>query len=174
MEITPVMRKFILHWGEMGNKWGINRSVAQIHALLYLAGTALTADEIVTHLEIARSNVSMSLKELSGWGLIRTVHRTGDRKEHFETHYDVWELFRIIMIERQKREIDPTVRILEECVDESAANEAKADPERHARLVAMQDFMQLSASWGRRTASLSSSKMRKLAKHGDTVFRLLD
>lgn len=174
MEISPVMRKFILHWGEMGTSWGINRSVAQIHALLYLAGEPLTADELVEHLDIARSNVSMSLKELKGWGLIRTVHLKGNRKDHFETHYDVWELFRIIMIERQKREIDPTVRLLEECVDESAANEAKANPERHDRLVAMQEFMQLSASWGRRTSSLTSSKMRKLAKHGDTIFRLLD
>ena len=168
------MRKFILHWGEMGTKWGINRSVAQIHALLYLAGSPLTADEIVGHLEIARSNVSMSLKELSSWGLIRTVHRTGERRELFETHYEVWELFRIIMIERQKREIDPTVRLLEECVEESANTEAATNPERHARLVAMNEFMQLSSSWGRRTSNLSSSKMRKLAQLGDTIFRLID
>lgn len=174
MEISPVMRKFILHWGEMGTSWGINRSVAQIHALLYLAGEPLTADELVEHLDIARSNVSMSLKELKGWGLIRTVHLKGNRKDHFKTHYDVWELFRIIMIERQKREIDPTVRLLEACVDESAANEAAHAPDRHERLVAMQEFMQLSASWGRRTSSLSSTKMRKLAQLGDTIFRLID
>lgn len=174
MEITPVMRKFILHWGEMGTSWGINRSVAQIHALLYLAGEPLTADELVEHLDIARSNVSMSLKELKGWGLIRTVHLTGDRKDHFETQYDVWELFRIIMIERQKREIDPTARLLEECVDESAATEAASAPERHARLVAMHEFIQLSASWGRRTTALKAAKMRKLAQLGDTIFRLID
>lgn len=174
MEITPVMRKFILHWGEMGTKWGINRSVAQIHALLYLADEPLTADEIVEHLEIARSNVSMSLKELAGWGLIRNVHRTGERKDHFETHADVWEMFRIIMIERQRREIDPTVRLLNECVEESAATEAAASPDRHARLIAMQDFMQLSASWGHRTSALSAKKMRKLAQLGDTIFRLIE
>src|SRR5690606_37989409 len=121
---------------EMGTKWGINRSVAQIHALLYLAGEPLTADDLVTHLEIARSNVSMSLKELQGWGLIRTVHRTGDRRDYYDTHHDVWEMFRIIMIERQRREIDPTVRLLEECVETSAATEAATDPGRHARLVA--------------------------------------
>jgi len=174
MEITPVMRKFILHWGEMGTSWGINRSVAQIHALLYLAGEPLTADELVEHLDIARSNVSMSLKELKGWGLIRTVHLKGDRKDHFETQYDVWELFRIIIIERQKREIDPTARLLDECVEESAENEAADNPERHARLVAMQEFINLSASWGRRTTSLSAKKMRKLAQLGDTIFRLID
>lgn len=174
MEITPVMRKFILHWGEMGTKWGINRSVAQIHALLYLAGEPLTADDMVEHLEIARSNVSMSLKELHSWGLIRTVHRTGERKEFYETQYDVWELFRIILIERQRREIDPTVRLLDECVDESAAHEAAADPARHQRLVAMQNFIHLSASWGHRTSSLPAPKMRKLAQLGDTIFRLLE
>ena len=174
MEITPVMRQFILHWGEMGTKWGINRSVAQIHALLYLAGEPLTADEMVKHLEIARSNVSMSLKELQGWGLIRNVHKTGDRRDHFETQHDVWEMFRIIMIERQRREIDPTVRLLDECVESSAATEATANPERHQRLVAMQEFMHLSASWGNRTSALSATKMKKLAQLGDTIFRLID
>ncbi|MCF3651442.1 GbsR/MarR family transcriptional regulator [Synoicihabitans lomoniglobus] len=168
------MRKFILHWGEMGTKWGINRSVAQIHALLYVAGEPLTADELVEHLEIARSNVSMSLKELNGWGLIRNVHKTGDRRDHFETHTDVWEMFRIIMIERQRREIEPTVRLLDECVAESEANEATANPQRHERLVAMQEFMQLSASWGHRTSGLSAKKMKKLAQLGDTIFRLID
>lgn len=174
MEMTPVMRKFILHWGEMGTKWGINRSVAQIHALLYLAGEPLTADALVEHLAIARSNVSMSLKELSAWGLIRTVHRTGERKEFFETQYDVWELFRVILIERQRREIDPTLRLLDECVEESKASEAAVDPGRHERLVAMQQFMHLSASWGRRTTALPAAKMRKLAQLGDTIFRLLE
>lgn len=174
MEITPIMRKFILHWGEMGTKWGINRSVAQLHALLYLAGEPLPADEIVQHLEIARSNVSMSLKELQGWGLIRTVHRTGDRRDFFETQYDVWELFRIVMAERQKREIDPTVALLNECVEASAATEAAAHPDRHRRLVAMQDFLQLSAAWGRRASSLSAAKMKKLAQLGDTIFRLIE
>ncbi len=168
------MRTFILHWGEMGTKWGISRSVAQVHALLYLAGEPLPADEIVTHLEIARSNVSMSLKELQAWGLIRTVHRTGDRRDFYETHYDVWELFKIIMIERQRREIDPTVKLLDACVEESAANEAAANPERHQRLVAMQEFLTLSASWGRRTSQLSAQKMKKLAQLGDTIFRLIE
>lgn len=174
MEMTPVMRTFILHWGEMGTKWGISRSVAQVHALLYLAGEPLPADEIVTHLEIARSNVSMSLKELQGWGLIRTVHHTGDRRDFYETTYDVWELFKIIMMERQKREIDPTVKLLDNCVAQSEETEAEANPERHARLVAMQEFITLAASWGRRTTNLSAGKMKKLAQLGDTIFRLID
>ncbi|MCC5021437.1 MAG: MarR family transcriptional regulator [Candidatus Synoicihabitans palmerolidicus] len=168
------MQKFVQHWGEMGTKWGINRSVAQIHALLYVAGDPLTADELVGHLEIARSNVSMSLKELNGWGLIRTVHIKGDRRDHFETQADVWEMFKIIMIERQRREIDPTVQLLNDCVEKSAAKEAAANPERHQRLLAMQEFLSLSASWGHRTSALSAAKMKKLAKLGDTIFRLID
>src|SRR6187401_15024 len=97
MKLTPVMEKFILHWGEMGWRWGINRSVAQVHALLMMSPKPLPADEICATLDVARSNVSTSLKELQGWGLIRVVHEFGDRREHFETLKDVWEMFLIIL-----------------------------------------------------------------------------
>ena len=106
MKLTPTMQKFILHWGEMGWRWGINRSVAQVHALLMLSPKPLPADEICETLNVARSNVSTSLKELQGWGLIRVVHEFGDRREHFETLKDVWEMFLIILRERKKRELD--------------------------------------------------------------------
>src|SRR2546423_11615460 len=117
-QLAPVEEKFILHWGEMGTKWGINRTVAQVHALLYLAAKPLPADEISTTLSVARSNVSTSLRELQGWGIVRVVHVLGDRRDHFETLKDVWEIFRIVSEERKRREIDPTLRVLSECVQE--------------------------------------------------------
>src|SRR5687768_9694784 len=119
MKLTPVMERFILHWGEMGWRWGINRSVAQVHALLMLAPKALPADEIAETLNVARSNVSTSIKELQSWGLVRVVHILGDRREHFETLRDVWEMFLIVMRERKKRELDPTLVTLRECATEA-------------------------------------------------------
>jgi DNA-binding transcriptional regulator GbsR (MarR family) len=138
--LNPVDEKFILHWGEMGTKWGINRTVAQVHALLYLAPKPLPADEIAATLSVARSNVSTSLRELQGWGIVRVVHVLGDRRDHFETLKEVWEIFRIVAEERKKREIDPTMRVLAECV-----KEAKADPHDDAqtaeRLESMLEFL---------------------------------
>src|SRR5205823_649069 len=110
--LSPVQQKFILHWGEMGARWGINRTVAQIHALLFISPAPLTADDIVDALSVARSNVSTSLKELQGWGIVRVVHVMGDRRDHFESLKDVFEMFRIIVDERKKREIDPTLALL--------------------------------------------------------------
>src|SRR5258707_383467 len=104
MELTPIAQRFILHWGEMGARWGINRTVAQIHALLFLSPQPLTAEEIADTLSVARSNVSNSLKELQGWGIVRITHVMGDRRDHFESMKDVWEMFRTITDERKKRE----------------------------------------------------------------------
>src|SRR5881275_3193843 len=101
--LSPVEQKFVLHWGEMGTRWGINRTVAQIHALLYLAPRPLNAEEIASTLDVARSNVSTSLRELQGWGIVRVAHVLGDRRDHFETLKDVWEIFRIVAEERKKR-----------------------------------------------------------------------
>ncbi|HEX6803821.1 MAG TPA: MarR family transcriptional regulator [Terriglobales bacterium] len=118
MPLTPVEQKFILHWGEMGTRWGINRTVAQVHALLFLSPKPLHAEEIATTLSVARSNVSNSLRELQGWGIARVAHVLGDRRDHFESVKDVWEIFRIVAEERKRREIDPTLRVLQECVAE--------------------------------------------------------
>src|SRR5580658_8992757 len=112
--LTPVRQKFILHWGEMGTRWGINRTVAQIHALLFISPEPLNADDIVETLGVARSNVSTSLKELQGWGIVRMVHILGDKRDHFESIKDVWEMFRVVLNERKRREIDPTMQILDE------------------------------------------------------------
>ncbi len=117
--LTKAKKQFILHWGEMGNRWGINRTVAQIHALLHVSETPLTAEEIAMTLSVARSNVSTSLRELQGWGLVRAVHVLGDRRQHFDSIKDVWEMFRIILDQRKKREIDPTLEVLQLCIVEA-------------------------------------------------------
>src|ERR1700688_1307996 len=118
--LTPVQQKFVLHWGEMGTRWGINRTVAQIHALLYISPKPLNAEEIAETLEVARSNVSTSLKELQGWRIVKMVHVLGDKRDHFESMKNVWEMFRIVLDERKRREIDPTIAILEECIADAA------------------------------------------------------
>src|SRR5580704_8799089 len=122
--LTPIQQKFILHWGEMGTKWGINRTVAQIHALLYISPKPLNAEEICETLDVARSNVSNSLKELQGWRIVKLVHVMGDKRDHFEALADVWETFRIVLDERKKREIDPTLAMLRECIA-SAGEDSK-------------------------------------------------
>lgn len=118
--LSPVEQKFILHWGEMGTRWGINRTVAQVHALLFLSQQPLSAEEIATTLSVARSNVSTSLRELQGWRIVKVAPVLGDRRQHFESVKDVWELFRIIVQERKKREVDPTIEVVRECLAEAA------------------------------------------------------
>jgi DNA-binding transcriptional regulator GbsR (MarR family) len=117
-QLSTAKKQFVLHWGEMGTRWGINRTVAQIHALLHVSATPLTAEEIAGTLRVARSNVSTSIRELQGWGLVRPVHVLGDRRQHFESVKDVWEMFRIIVDQRKRREIDPTLEVLRLCIAE--------------------------------------------------------
>jgi DNA-binding transcriptional regulator GbsR (MarR family) len=138
--LTPVAQKFILHWGEMGTRWGINRTVAQVHALLFLSPQPLPADEISATLAVARSNVSTSLRELQGWRIVRVVHVLGDRRDHFESIKDVWEIFRIVSEERKRREIDPTLKVLAECVCEVKSNQ-QADAYTRERLESMLEFL---------------------------------
>ena len=138
--LTPVAQKFVLHWGEMGTKWGINRTVAQIHALLFLSPKPLPADEIAATLAVARSNVSTSLRELQGWGIVHLVHVLGDRRDHFETIKDVWEIFRTVSEERKRREIDPTLKVLADCVQE-LKNAPAGDAHTRERLESMLEFL---------------------------------
>ena len=118
VSLTPAMKKIILHWGEMGSSWGINRTVAQIYALLYLSPEPLTADEVSSILTIARSTVSTGLHELQSWGVVKVQHVLGDRRDHFTTMNDIWEIFRRILDERKRREIDQTLKVLQESVSE--------------------------------------------------------
>jgi DNA-binding transcriptional regulator GbsR (MarR family) len=138
--LTPVAQKFILHWGEMGTRWGINRTVAQVHALLFLSPHPLPAEEIATTLAVARSNISTSLRELQGWGIARVVHVLGDRRDHFESTKDVVEIFRIVSEERKRREIDPTLRVISECVAELKSN-PQGDVYTRERLESMLEFL---------------------------------
>lgn len=139
-KLTPVAQKFILHWGEMGTKWGINRTVAQVHALLFISPSPVPADVIAETLAVARSNVSTSLRELQGWGIVRVVHVLGDRRDHFETSKDVWEIFRTVSEERKRREIDPTLRVLGECVAELKST-PQSDLHTRERLESMLEFL---------------------------------
>ena len=141
MKLTPLMERYVLHWGEMGTRWGVNRTVAQIHALLYLAPTPLPAEEIAETLGVARSNVSTSLKELQAWGLVTMAHVLGDRRDHFTTKGDSWAMLTTIVEERKRRELEPTLSLLRQCVleaehDREPPAASKARIEEMLRLVA--------------------------------------
>jgi DNA-binding transcriptional regulator GbsR (MarR family) len=169
--LAPVEEKFILHWGEMGTKWGINRTVAQVHALLYLAAKPLPADEISKTLSVARSNVSTSLRELQGWGIVRVVHVLGDRRDHFETLKDVCEIFRIVAEERKKREINPTLRVLAECVHE--AKSEQGDAHTKERLEAMLEFLVAISGLFEEILRMPTGALRSVVKLRGKVLTLL-
>src|SRR6266478_9163829 len=118
-KLGPIEEKFVLPWGEMGARWGINRTVAQMHALLFISPRPLPAEDIADTLAVARSNVSTSLRELQGWGIVKLVHVLGDKRDHFESLKNVWEMFRVVLDERKRREFDPTMRMLHECIAEA-------------------------------------------------------
>lgn len=172
MTLAPTIQKYILHWGEMGTRWGVNRTVAQIHALLFLVNRPLHAEEIADTLTVARSNVSNSLKELQSWGLVRVTHIAGDRRDHFLALQDVWEIFRVIVEERKKREIDPTLTVLREC-----AQEADSDPAlEHATKVKMDQVLafleMLTATYGD-YKHLPPATLQRFLKMGGAVARLM-
>ena len=170
--LTPVAQKFILHWGEMGTKWGINRTVAQVHALLFLAPKPIPADEIAETLSVARSNVSTSLRELQGWGIVRVVHVLGDRRDHFETFKDVWEIFRTVSEERKRREIDPTLRVLGECVQEVKAN-AQGDAYTRERLESMLEFLTTMSGLFEEVLRMPAGALKGVGKLRGKVITLL-
>ncbi len=170
--LSPVQQKFILHWGEMGTRWGINRTVAQVHALLFICARPLPADEIVEALAVARSNVSTSLKELQGWGIVRVVHVAGDRRDHFESMQDVFEMLRLIVHERKKREIDPTVALLRDCVAE-AERAGPAERETARRLSDLLGFFDATMAWYEQVRRLPTAALIKFVKLGGQLRRLL-
>jgi DNA-binding transcriptional regulator GbsR (MarR family) len=170
--LSPVQQKFILHWGEMGTRWGINRTVAQIHALLFISQKPLNADEIVQALGVARSNVSNSLKELQGWGIVKRVHVLGDKRDHFESLKDVFEMFRIVLDERKKREIDPTIALLRTCVAE-AARDKETDEYTETKLRELADFFDAGASWYGQIRQWSTPALMRFMKAGDKIRKLL-
>ena len=171
MELTDIARRFIVHWGEMGSNWGVNRSVAQIHALLYVHGQPLHAEDIADTLVLARSNVSNSLKELLNWRLIRVTHVLGDRRDYYETSGDVWELFRTIVRERKEREFDPTVALLRELSQDPALD--RESPALQDRLRSTLDFMHTLGSWSDEMLRLSPATLEKILRLGAQVQRFV-
>ena len=171
MVLTPVAEKFVLHWGEMGTKWGVNRTVAQIHALLFIAGRPMAADEICETLGVARSNVSNSIKELQGWRLVTVVHQLGDRRDHFETQGDVWELLRIIAAERQRREIEPTERFLAELM--AHPEFVEQDKAVQQRIHQTHDLVSTLTVWTSQMLKVSSITLVRLLKLGSSIQKFL-
>ena len=141
-KLPDAIERFVLHWGEMGSIWGVNRSVAQIHALLYVSDAPLTAEEIAEQLGMARSNVSTSLKELQAWSLIRRVHVMGDRRDHFEAVAELFEMVRRIAHGRKAREIDPALEVLRACVTNAEGDKAMSRRAKQ-RLGEMLRFMEM-------------------------------
>jgi DNA-binding transcriptional regulator GbsR (MarR family) len=169
--LGPVGRRFVLHWGEMGWRWGVNRTVSQIHALLFLVGRPLHAEEIAGLLQVARSNVSNSLRELENWKLVRVVHLVGDRRDHYETAQDPWELMRVIVRERKAREFDPTVAMLRDCVNDPMF--AKQDAGAQKRMRETLALMEALSSWTEEMLALESATLARLARLGAKVQTLL-
>jgi len=156
----------------MGTRWGINRTVAQVHALLFISPKPLHAEEIAETLSVARSNVSTSIKELQGWGIIRVVHVLGDRRDHFESIKDVWELYRVVMDERKRREIDPTLTMLRDCLIDAEKN---GPEEKYARekLGELLSFFETVTSWYEQMKKLPTSSLLKLTRLGEKIRKLL-
>ncbi len=171
MELSTTSQKFILHWGEMGTRWGVNRTVAQIHALLYLTGKPLPADEIAETLAVARSNVSNSLRELQSWNLIKMVHVMGDRRDHFETSTDIWELTRTIIRERKAREIAPTIGMLKDLLNSPELMVDGVD--RAARIKEMLAMLEAMSLWGDEMLRLDTETLTKVLKLGAKIQKLI-
>ncbi|MCB5943453.1 GbsR/MarR family transcriptional regulator [Acidocella sp. KAb 2-4] len=170
--MSPLAEAFVLHFGEMGSRWGINRTVGQIYALLYISGRPLPADEIAETLNFSRSNVSMGLKELQSWQLVKLQHLPGDRREHFSTPDDIWQIVRTLAEQRRRREIDPTLSVLRDLIVAQPSNE----DERRAqdKLRQMHDLIELLTGWADEVQKLDTAELVSLLKLGSRVVGLLE
>jgi DNA-binding transcriptional regulator GbsR (MarR family) len=166
----PAAKAFILHWGEMGTQWGVNRSVAQVHGLLYLTDRPLPADDIVEQLVLARSNVSTALKELQGYGIVRRVHVEGDRRDHFVAETDLWEMLMRISAERKRREIDPTIALLGELA-EQMVKDGSAPAHIRERITRMHEFIGTLTNWYDQVRRLPKPTLVTLMKLGGKIAR---
>ncbi|MBG6072895.1 MULTISPECIES: GbsR/MarR family transcriptional regulator [unclassified Polaromonas] len=172
MNLAPLTQRFVLHFGEMGSRWGINRTVGQIYALLYVSPQALNADDIGDALSFSRSNVSMGLKELQSWNLVRLQHLPGDRREYFQAPEDVWAIFRTLAEERRKREIDPTLSMLRDALMEKPSD--KDDIHAQERMKQMHDLIELMTGWMADVQKMDSATLVSLMKMGAKVQKLLE
>ena len=171
MDLSPTLSRFVVHWGEMGTRWGVNRTVAQIHALLYITGRPMHAEEIADTLGVARSNVSNSIRELQGWNLAKLTHLPGDRRDHFETSVHVWELLRTIVRERQRREITPTIDVLTELLADTAINRESAEAK--VRMRETLELLQTLTAWSDEMLKLDTATLTKVLKLGAKIKKLL-
>ena len=172
MKMTPAVEKYVLHWGEMGTRWGTNRTVAQIQALLYLSPEPLHADQIVDLLSVARSNVSTSIRELQSYGLVRMTHILGDRRDYFESIHEVWDLFRVIIEQRKQRELNPTLAMLKDCVAE-VDTEKETDPVTKQRIKNMLIFVESTSDWYEQISNIPTSTLTKLMALGTKITKLV-
>jgi DNA-binding transcriptional regulator GbsR (MarR family) len=172
MQLSPAIERYVLHWGEMGTRWGTNRTVAQIQALLYLSPEPLRADQIVDALSVARSNVSTSIRELQGFGLVRMTHVLGDRRDYFESLHDVWELFRVIIEQRKQRELNPTLSMLRSAAEE-VDQEPDTDPVTKERIRNMLTFVETTSDWYEQIADIPTSTLTKLMRLGKGITKLV-
>ena len=170
--LSPLVRSFVAHFGEMGSRWGINRTVGQIYALIFVSPAPLNADEIAEKLEFSRSNVSMGLKELQAWRLVKLRHLPGDRREYFEAPSDAWEIFRTLAEERRRREIEPTLSMLRNALLEEPASEE--DRVALERMRGMHDLIELTTRWFDDVQRMDQATLAKLMKMGAKVQRLLE
>jgi len=173
MNLSPAVEKYVLHWGEMGTRWGTNRTVAQIQALLYLSPRPLRADEIVDSLSVARSNVSTSMRELQSFGLVKMTHMLGDRRDYFESLSDVWELFRVIIEQRKQRELNPTLSMLRTCAVE-VAKENDTDEVTKQRIRNMLQFVETTSDWYEQIQEIPTPTLQKVMKLGAKITGFLD
>ena len=172
MKLTPTMHRCVLHWGEMASRWGISRSVAQIHALLFLSPEPLIADDIAETLNVARSNVSVSLKELQGWDLVTVTHVLGDRRDYFQARKDIWEVLTTIVDGRKRREIDPTVQMLREFAAESK-HDTETPQEVKERLTSMLEFLEEMTGWYDQIRGMPRPTLLKLMRMGARVAKVV-
>jgi DNA-binding transcriptional regulator GbsR (MarR family) len=163
--------RFVLHWGEMGARWGVSRTVAQIHALLFMLGRPVHAEEIAAVLQVARSNVSTSLRELQNWDLVKVVHLAGDRRDHFTTAQDPWELLRVLVRERKKREFEPTVAFLRGCVESREFVRENAQTQKRLRETLA--LMQALSTWAEQVLAMDNAVLKRLVKLGAKLQTLL-
>ena len=171
MQLTEVSERFIMHWGEMSSRWGVNRTVGQIHGLLYLAGRPLHAEAICETLSIARSNASTSLRELGDWGLVRVVHVRGERRDYYEGLRDIWEIFRAIAQGRRRREIDPTAAMVRSVLTDAAIE--NEDATTRERIQQLHDFLQSGIAWSDEMQRLDPRTLMNIMKLGAGIQSLL-
>lgn len=171
MELGPQAMKFVLHFGEMGGRWGVNRTVGQIYALLFLSPQALNADEIAQTLGFSRSNVSMGIKELQSWRLVNMTHKPGDRREYFQSLEDVWEIFRVLVEEKRKREIDPTMTLLRNTLLEEPNTQEEAYGQQ--RIQEMLELIEMATVWFDEVQKLPPETLQSLMRMGSKVQKVL-